>query len=58
VLPEFLFGEQPVLAVVAILPATQFVQMVCESCYFRGCRAFAAGVLRQPLFASETRKKI
>src|SRR5262249_26970189 len=58
VLDEFLFGEQPVLDVMPILPTTHFVEVVCKPCYLRSGWPFAAGVCGQPFFARETRKKI
>src|SRR5262252_7242945 len=58
VLEEFLFGEQPVLEFVAILPATQFVEVVSEAPYLRSGWAFAAGVPGQRSFAGEARNEI
>ena len=58
VLDEFLFGEQPILQVVAVLPTTHFVEVVCESGNIHRGWVFTAGVFGQPSFAREARKKI
>src|SRR5215510_4231474 len=58
VLEQFLFGEQPVLELVAILPTTHFVEVVGEPPYLRRGWAFAAGVSGQRSFAREARNEI
>src|SRR5262245_56643206 len=51
VLGEFLFGEQPVLDVVATLPTAHFVEVVGEPRDLRGVRGFAAVFDESPFFA-------